>query len=297
MIENYDQEHIHFYTIDGLACKLCSTAEPDYSLLKEKLEESYFDGSFPYQHIIIDEGQDFGQSKMEETEIIELLKSNVLDDETKGGTFYLFYDRNQMIQSERIPDYIGNADCRLTLYRNCRNTENIALTSLRLLGSNKKPKLLDGALPGDSPELYITETSDGIKQIVNKTIYENIDLGTDNIVILTCRTEATSIIADSCKNGKYLGYKKAVKFTTCRKFKGLEADLIILVDMNRELFRSGGEQIYYVGSSRARFKLVMIANLSETECDDVIKSMGIRKTKKQGKALAAAFNAKYKEIE
>ena len=296
LIKNYNHDHIHFYTIDGLACKICNTAEPDYSLLKEKLEESYFDGSFPYQHIIIDEGQDFGQAKMEETEIIELLKSNVLDDDTKNGTFYLFYDRNQMIQSEKVPDYIGEADCRLTLYRNCRNTENIALTSLRLLGSNKKPKLLDGALPGDSPELYISDKAEDIKQIINNTIQENIGFGIENIVILTCRTEMTSIIADSCNDGKYLGYKKSVKFTTCRKFKGLEADLIIMVDMNRDLFESGGEQLYYVGSSRARYKLVMIANLSEEDCNEVIRRLQIRKTKKQGKALAAAFNAKYREF-
>lgn len=297
LTENYSHEHIRFYTIDGLACKLCNTPEPNYSLLKEKLEETYFEGTFPYQHIIIDEGQDFGQTKMEETEIIELLKSNVLDDESKNGTFYLFYDRNQMIQAEKAPDYIGEADCKLTLYRNCRNTENIALTSLRLLGSKKKPKLLNGALPGDSPELYITDTLDEIQQVINKTIRENIGVGIDNIVILTCRTEATSIIADSCKDGEYLGYKKPVRFTTCRKYKGLEADVIILVDMNRELFESGGEQLYYVGASRARYRLVMIANMSEAECDELIRSLDIRKTKKQGKALAAAFNAKYREIE
>ena len=296
LIENYSHDHIGFYTIDGLACKLCKTKEPDYGLFKSVLEEMYFDGSFPYQHIIIDEGQDFGQNKIEETEIIDLLKSNVLDDEEKAGTFYLFYDKNQMIQSEKAPDYIGEADCKLTLYRNCRNTENIALTSLRLLGSNRKPKLLDGALPGDSPELYITHSLEETKEIINQTIAENNEYGFDNIVVLTCRTEASSIISDLCNEGMYMGYKKPIRFTTCRKYKGLEADAIILVDMNSELFGEQGEQLYYVGASRARYKLTLIANLDDDECTEIIKKMDIRKTKKPGKAIAAAFNAKLKEL-
>lgn len=296
LIDNYSREHVGFYTIDGLACKLCGTHEPDYYLLKSTLEEMYFDGAFPYQHIIIDEGQDFGQSKMDETEIINLLKANVLDDETRNGTFYLFYDRNQMVQSEKVPDYIGESDCKLTLYRNCRNTENIALTSLRLLGSNRKPKLLDGALPGDSPELYIVEEEGSTIDIVNTIIEENKDYGYENIVILTCKTETTSILAEKSIDGAYVGARKPVKFTTCRKYKGLEADVIILVDMNKELFDESGKQLYYVGASRARYKLALVANLSEDDSNDLIKQMDIRKTKKMGKAIAAAFNAKYREV-
>ena len=275
---------------------MCGTHEPDYYLLKSTLEEMYFDGAFPYQHIIIDEGQDFGQSKMDETEIINLLKANVLDDETRNGTFYLFYDRNQMVQSEKVPDYIGESDCKLTLYRNCRNTENIALTSLRLLGSNRKPKLLDGALPGDSPELYIVEEEGSTIDIVNTIIEENKDYGYENIVILTCKTETTSILAEKSIDGAYVGARKPVKFTTCRKYKGLEADVIILVDMNKELFDESGKQLYYVGASRARYKLALVANLSEDDSNDLIKQMDIRKTKKMGKAIAAAFNAKYREV-
>ena len=93
-----------------------------------------------------------------------------------------------------------------------------------------------------------------------------------------------------------MGYKKPIRFTTCRKYKGLEADAIILVDMNSELFGEQGEQLYYVGASRARYKLTLIANLDDDECTEIIKKMDIRKTKKPGKAIAAAFNAKLKEL-
>ena len=90
-----------------------------------------------------------------------------------------------------------------------------------------------------------------------------------------------------------MGSKKPVKFTTCRKYKGIEADVIITVDMNKELFDESGKQLYYVGASRARYKLALVANLSEADSNDLIKQMDIRKTKKMGKAIAAAFNAKY----
>ena len=40
------------------------------------------------------------------------------------------YDKLQKIQARALPMFIEEADCRLTLYRNCRNTINIATTSL-----------------------------------------------------------------------------------------------------------------------------------------------------------------------
>lgn len=57
----------------------------------------------------------------------------------------MFYDRLQLVQSSHIPKYISEADCKLTLYRNCRNTENIAITSLKPI-SERTPKLYDGAI-------------------------------------------------------------------------------------------------------------------------------------------------------
>ena len=141
-------------TIDGLACKFTNSPKPDYQALNEVLIEMYDKKTFPYKHIIIDEGQDFGKYDIDEEEILDLLKANVIDNEDINGTFYLFYDKNQMVQSSKIPDYILNADCKLTLYKNCRNTINIARTSLRFLGNNKSPRMYEGALIGEQAEMY-----------------------------------------------------------------------------------------------------------------------------------------------
>ena len=293
--DNYGHPNITFYTIDGLACKLCDTVTPNYERLKYVLEEMYLEETFPYQHIIIDEGQDFGKERLNDISVIELLKANVVE-EGKNGTFYLFYDKNQMVQAESLPSYIGESDCKLTLYRNCRNTENIATTSLRLLGENKKPKLFDGAIVGDSPEMFFAEDVSRTVSTLNAIIEKAWSEDYTDIQILTCKTEQNSIIADECSTGVYLYKAKKIPFTTCRKYKGLEADVVIMVDLDNDTFENDAEQVMYVGSSRARYKLSLICNLSEKVCEYFIEKQNAKKGKIVEKSFATLFNSKYREL-
>lgn len=288
----YSHENVFYYTIDGLACKLCNTNIPDYNMLRQTLSDMY-GGGFPFKHVIIDEGQDFELA--DEMDIINLLKMNVLDDESTNGSFYLFYDKNQMVQSRKAPEYIDQADCRLTLYRNCRNTFNIATTSMRLLGSEKKPKLLEGALEGELPELFVAS---GVQDTVKKinTIIDSLwESDYKDIQILTAKTEESSIISDECSTGVYIYRGKKIPFTTCRRFKGLEAEAIILVDITKESLSTDGDSVLYVGSSRAKYRLTLICDTSEEDCIDILTAHGMKKSKKPEKAMAAMYNAKYRE--
>lgn len=292
--ETYPYPHVSYYTVAGLSQKLCEKV--DYKALQEKLMQMFLEGTFPYQHVIIDEGQDFGKEEIDEVEIIELLRENAIENEERNGTFYLFYDKNQMVQSKKAPKYIEDADCKLTLYRNCRNTENIALTSLRLLGSEKAPKLYPDAVMGDLPEIGFCATKEDVVTLLNAEIDKYIDAGYNGITILTCKTEENSIIADCCKNSKY-NYKRGyVKFTTCRKFKGLESDVIIVVDIDKDTFEDEGEQLMYVGTSRARFKLSCIVNMTEDECLSLMEDREIKHNRNILKSFATAFNAKVLRI-
>lgn len=292
--ETYPYPHVSYYTVAGLSQKLCEKV--DYKALQEKLMQMFLEGTFPYQHVIIDEGQDFGKEEIDEVEIIELLRENAIENEERNGTFYLFYDKNQMVQSKKAPKYIEDADCKLTLYRNCRNTENIALTSLRLLGSDKAPKLYPDAVMGDLPEIGFCATKEDMVTLLNAEIDKYIDAGYNGITILTCKTEENSIIADCCKNSKY-NYKRGyVKFTTCRKFKGLESDVIIVVDIDKDTFEDEGEQLMYVGTSRARFKLSCIVNMTEDECLSLMEDREIKHNRNILKSFATAFNAKVLRI-
>lgn len=92
-------------------------------------------------------------------------------------------------------------------------------------------------------------------------------------------------------------YKRGyVKFTTCRKFKGLESDVIIVVDINKDTFSAEGEQLMYVGTSRARFKLSCIVNMTEDECLQFMEKREIKHNRNILKSFATAFNAKVLQI-
>ncbi len=291
--KNYEYPFVDYFTIDGFACKICETEKSDYCQLKNILEQMYFDNNFPYKHVIIDEGQDFGRNEIDEVDIINLIKLNVLR-EGRNGTFYLFYDKNQMIQSYKTPEYIENADCKLTLYRNCRNTKNIATTSLRLLDSKTFPKLYAGAVDGDHPNMGFATNDEDAVNILNAEINKYIEEGYKDITILTCKTENRSIISNNYRDNKYYyGRRKHVNFTTCRKFKGLESDVIIVIDIDKNIFNEKqGEQLMYVGTSRARYRLTCIVNMTQEECEALMNEREVKFDRNIYKSFATAFNAK-----
>lgn len=287
--ENYANENIDYYTISGLACKLCNTATPDYDKLKSKLEDLYVFDSFPYSHVVIDEGQDFGMDAVEETGIIEIIKSIITDVKPENASFYIFYDKLQLIQAQKIPQYISDADCKLTLYRNCRNTENIATTSLAPI-SERKPKLIDGCVKGVPAKLHFCENDESVKGKIDLIIDMLNGQGVKDIVILTCKTENTSVLSEYINNGIY---RNKYRFSTCRKFKGLEADAVILIDVSSDTFENENSLIYYVGTSRARLWLDIITTMNNEECTDVLQSAFEKRghIKNPQRELAAAINA------
>lgn len=284
---DYYHKNIDYYTIAGFACKLCKTDSPDFSAANDQLIDMYVAQSFPYMHVIVDEGQDFGQDGIEEANILQTIHDIILyrDD---IGSFYIFYDKLQLIQGHHIPQYISDADCKLTLYRNCRNTENIATTSLKPL-TERIPKLYEGAVKGSLARLHYRENNDAVALRVADIITGLDQEGINDVVILTCDTEERSCLATYVKNGKY----KKKLFTTCRKFKGLEADAIVLLDIDVETFSAENVLRYYVGASRARIRLEMVTTMNDESCCYVLENYihYTKKIKKPRRELALALNA------
>lgn len=287
--ENYAHDNIDYYTISGLACKLCNTTTPNYEKMKSVLEDMYVFDNFPYMHVVIDEGQDFGIEAVEETGIIEVLKSIITDIKPDNASFYIFYDKLQLVQSRKIPQYISDADCKLTLYRNCRNTENIATTSLAPI-TERKPKLIDGCVKGVPAKLHFFESDEKAREKLDLIIDTLKGQGIKDIVILTCQTESASVLGGFVSNGVY---RDKYRFSTCRKFKGLEADAVILVDVTSEIFEEENSLIYYVGTSRARLWLDIITTMDNEACTDVLQSVFEKRghIKNPQRELAAAINA------
>ena len=288
--ENFHHDNISYYTIPGLACKMCSTDNPDYVKFSQVLDDYYLSvNPFPYQHVIIDEGQDFGMDAIEETNLLQQIEDIIVDNNAINGSFYVFYDKLQLVQAKRVPRFIEDADCKLTLYRNCRNTENIAKTSLRPI-SERKPFLLEGCVKGAPAKIHFCSSDKAAICQIDETINVLKEKGYNDIVILTSKTESTSILKSRVKDNKY---RNEYKFTTCRKFKGLEADAIILVDVDGDTFNSKNVLIFYVGASRARLSLDIITELTDENCEEILKNAlnytsRIRNPKRE---LAGALNA------
>ena len=287
---NYHYENVHYYTIDGFACSICHSKYADFDELETRLIEMSYSDSFPYKHIIVDEGQDFGQKRIEEANILDILETIVLD-EGIDGTYYVFYDKNQLIQGYNVPKSIEEADCKLTLYKNCRNTENIAITSMRPLKEAKRPKMFSGCITGESPKIFISNEKDKQIEFVNNSIRILLNQKIQDIVILTCSTEENSILSNKITDGKYSTSEKQFKFTTCRKFKGLEADAVILVDVQKDNLIGNDTLVFYVGASRARFNLIISANLTNDDCEEIVDNFKMSHIGNINKKIAAKLNS------
>lgn len=300
--KNHEHKFIDFYNIDKLAAKFgkCKYDE----LLNYILDED----KLPWQHIIVDEGQDFGRDELDD--ILTAFQERISGCESKNASFYVFYDRNQLVQGDKVPLCIQEADCKLTLYKNCRNTYQIADTAEEFLRHGlgdlyRAGKTNEEALISDRPSFYIVNDDEEVLTAVNLLIEENLSVGYDNIQILTCCSPLeNSSIVTSCSHGYYKYKNKAFPVTTSRKFKGLEADCVILTDVNMDIFSKNiiskkwdDSLTAYVGITRARFRLGIIANFTTDECNQILIDNGYKKTKTPEKAVAKkVFHADYKEI-
>lgn len=224
-----------------------------------------------YKHIVIDEGQDFKDFHLQALhEVAKEIK----------GCFYVFYDKNQFVQGLEPPQWIDQMECRLVLSRNCRNTKEIAITSTRPIGLSEekiKMKLEDPseqyAAP-PKPNFYFASDLEQLKQYLIKLLskYTRAGIPKESIVVLSCKREGDSVLAekDLALNSNYVLSKtraeKKILFTTVRKFKGLEADVVICIDVNGSVFESKKERnAFYVGTSRATTFLDFVTLASPQE--------------------------------
>lgn len=295
--ENKNYPLIDIKTIDKLAFDLGATkinqkgkVIADMQALINKIQTDEF--ASRYKNIIIDEAQDFGQARMDYDVISDDLVEeknviNALHDVTlaQDGTFYLFYDKNQQILSEKLPQYIQDAECKITLHKNCRNTKQIAITSGKVL-KDFKVNVYEHYVDDKYPELYIEKDFNKRIQILDKIIADFKANVSKDIVILSCKsmhkTELAPylkefIIPKSPKNDyekKVFRYKNETPFYTCGAFKGAEADAVILVDIEKTHITDEAKKLnFYTGASRARFALAYICDFSEDDCKDVLKSI------------------------
>lgn len=291
-----DVREIDAYTISGFACKVCNSLEPNYALLTEELMEN--PDSFPYQHIVIDEGQDFGLKAIEDAMVLETLRSIV--DSRAESTMYLFYDKRQFVQGSTMPSFLMDADCKLTLYVNCRNTEAIEKSSLSALGEACGSGVQMMTKLGRPPLLMIDRDSDSQEAFVDEHIVLLKNAGINDIVVITCKTLENSKLS-SCFTGDRSSKRwkgQRVPVHTVRKFKGMEAAAVILIDVDQTLwerpsvsYKPEPGTLFYTAASRARHELRIVCDMGEDACNHVLVAMGEKANRRPAKKLANVLGA------
>lgn len=259
--------NVAFHNAHSLAFEIMglSDAPIDEVLTKfeDYLEEVFDEDSWSYRNVIVDEGQDLDDRLL--NRLYELVQK-------KRGCFYVFYDRNQYIMKNRLPQWIENAECRLVLHKNCRNTAEVFKTSCSIMGLEK---VSYNEIHGEVPTVKFYQTIPEIEAIVSNFMKRATAEGLlpEDIVVLTAETlEKSWLDVKKEYGGQRLSFTKEqgkVLFTTIRKFKGLEAEAILIIDVPMSsLMESENRKLLYVGSSRAK-NLLSIAMLEDVESDDM----------------------------
>ncbi len=294
---NSDFQNVDFMTISKLTKDKTGSFD-NYAGLENWLDKCIRrETDLGYKHIIIDEGQDFGvidinrhpeneDEGFQNCEIINKLHDAAME---QGGTFYLFYDKYQTIQGGQkveniLPDCIDEADCRLTLHKNCRNTKEIARTSVTPIKDKKGRSLkVDAAYSWVKPYVPVIHVIDSKEKeisILNQVLDNNKSVGISDIVILTQGSINSSSLANklipSTIEDPYDYYQyngKKYRVATCITFKGLEADAIILMNLDGNSFAGDRAKEFYVGTSRAKCKLDMICTLADDDYFTVVSQI------------------------
>lgn len=314
--------NVEFMTISKLAKEVTGDFNGYTELYDWLLECAEHEHELEFKHVIIDEGQDFGLvdtdlneehgTSSENISIIDALQEAAIEN---GGTFYLFYDKYQMIQGGshveyELPYCIENSDCRLTLHKNCRNTKEIARTSVTPL-RDKKDKAIKSDVSSywqESPKpcVHVIKSSEGYRKTLEDILEKLLKDDVSDIVILTSSSIEHSALFERFKKGDnrkdqfmYYAYKWTdYRVTTCKKFKGLEADAVIMIDLDKDSFTGKKGLGFYVGSSRAKHYLELICVISEEDYYELAHSLDDNVSKEDDpagmkKALAEIFAADF----
>lgn len=236
----------------------------------------------PFDDVVIDEGQDFDNDE------ILYFKDFC---ELKDGRFFVFYDKNQLLTTKAVPDWVTNSECKLILTKNCRNTYEIALTSYNVIDTELNQKIV--MVRGDKTSISFVKGEPLMKlaKLINYLTNDQNGYSYADIVILSLKTELESILNGVNKiSGIPISRERnqsSVFFTTAIKFKGLESQAVIIIDIDERAFNDEDKKrVFYVACSRATQKLALFINTDEEGTKRIANSIsGNKKFAPQGKII------------
>lgn len=215
-----------------------------------------------FDAIVVDEGQDFEASWWESVEML-------LADRSRG-VFYVFYDDNQVLYTDRLE--LPGGMLQFDLTENCRNTRKIHDLVYRFYRADRRITAQGPA--GWKPEIATYRTEADLLRRVEEAVVrftQTQKIPFQHIAVLTGHGKEKSAV---WRARRFAGYELTeeripkegqLRWSTVHSFKGLEAAAVILSEIE-PLGHAGLDTLLYVGCSRARLHLAVIA--SETASRD-----------------------------
>jgi len=239
-------------------------------LFKKKFPEIFGDAFIttfkeaPYDVLVVDEGQDL-KSKADIEMLDWLLKGGL-----SSGNWIWMEDNQQNLFNkenfERNTDLMNFKPAIFKLTKNCRNTLPICMFNSLVSGASLQKCLIKQG-PVVETHFYRSKNHH-IKELIkvmNRLLSEGVN--PVDVIILTTVKNERSILNDLkyIANLKLIPYeskgilRKSIKYSTIHSFKGLEAKIIIILDIE-DLDSSKARCLNYVGFSRAMTLLVVFMN-------------------------------------
>ncbi|MGI6468352.1 MAG: AAA family ATPase [Syntrophomonadaceae bacterium] len=208
------------------------------------------DDSQRFDSIIIDEGQDF------QADWFDCIEAMLRPE----GELYVFADPAQSIFCQDINKIQGLSISRHRLTRNIRSTQAINEWMLKFLPGLSLKCLNSRGLPVVSIPCREDQQYRILEKEIGRLVSQGVQL--KRITVLSPHVYARSCLAGKTRIKEWPvveGMEQSgnyIRFSTIRSFKGLEADIVFLVDIRPS--RACTPADIYVGGSRARFLLYVL---------------------------------------
>ena len=225
------------------------------SLTDEELDK------LKYDLLVMDEGQDIIKPVYLYT--LDSLLRNGLE----KGNWAIFYDEKQNIYNPEYADGMeiieGYACTKFKLFVNCRNTVQIGTYSSKTSGVEISEFLHENG--EEVQKISYEDKSDfkqKIKDILKNLRAEKVDLS--DVVFLAPKKYSNSILdevgIEVNELGEYFDYNSTLpKYATIQGFKGLDAKIVILVDVDN-IQDKNFSRFMYIAGTRARTLLYVVAS-------------------------------------
>jgi hypothetical protein len=214
-----------------------------------------------FQALVVDEGQDFRPLWWDSLERIF--------QDFDSASYYVFYDPKQNIYVEKpsVPGCLGDP---FILPTNCRNTRAIAEHCAGIL--NIEIPVRDEAPVGVNPHVVTAANRTQMMRLTEKQVLEwcmpgHGGMSPSQVAILT-PSEPDDLTPPwpsdfkgikLTKGFQHWRHGKGVLLESWRRFKGLEADALVIAGVDDRVGEHGtGAADYYVASSRAKHLLTII---------------------------------------